>query len=161
MNYLKTVISKYHHQHWSQTLPWCLCLSAPYPLSTSAIWSWMKKPLLSSPQASEGSAGTRWICSYLVCWKIFKQVKVWGEVRTELIIPSYQLLTKWEGNAWFLCAGHLSTFTQFSQLSGCPIPPSPFFFGQIFIYFFSTLPFTDTGKLLWTQSHVLIVQQWS
>lgn len=40
-------------------------------------------------------------------------------------------------------------------------PTLPFFFGQIFIYFFSTLPFTDTGKLLWTQSHVLIVQQWS
>lgn len=37
-----------------------------YPLSTKAIWSWMKTPLLSSPQASGGSAGTRWIWSYLV-----------------------------------------------------------------------------------------------
>lgn len=40
-------------------LPLCQCLPTPHPLSTRAIWSWMKKPLLSSPQASEGSAGTR------------------------------------------------------------------------------------------------------
>lgn len=40
--------------------------SQTYPLSTKAIWSWMKTPLFSSPQASGGSAGTRWICSYLV-----------------------------------------------------------------------------------------------
>ena len=43
-------------------------------------------------------------------------------------------------------------------------PTLPFFFflsNLYFILFFSTLPFTDTGKLLWTQSHVLTVQQWS
>lgn len=56
-----------------------------YPRSTRAIWSWMKTPLLSSPQASGGSAGTRWICSYLVFWEEMPRARREGRGRGFLL----------------------------------------------------------------------------
>lgn len=67
-----------------QQLPPC----QTYPLSTKAIWSWMKTPLFSSPQASGGSAGTRWIWSYLV----FSEETGRGEPGGWSCSPSHALL---------------------------------------------------------------------
>lgn len=83
-----------------QTSPPC---RQPYPLSTKAIWSWMKTPLFSSPQASGGSAGTRWICSYLVFSKGTRrgeQGGYWGCLLSPAPLPPSPL-SPHTGWAWW------------------------------------------------------------